>query len=648
MDGTADRTADQAAGQTADRTGSGVCGQPDPASDPDRPDLARWRGRATDPDADRSAAEQHSPEAVARLRARSRALLGSLLRPHRRPLAVTVALLLLQNAAGMAGPYLVMLGIDRGIGPLRAGDAGPLVMVAAAFAVAAAVDHVAKRGFLVLSARVGQAVLLDLRQRVYDQFLRLPVAFHERYTSGRMVSRMTSDLDSIAELVDGGIDKLVLAGLSIVSVAGVLLWLDAPLAVVTLLAFPFLLWLSRWFTRASASAYRRTREAVALVIVHFVESLGGIRAVQAFRREQRNQQIFMAVNDDYRRANRDAFRLIATYSPGIKLIGNVTVAVVLTYGGWRVLGGDAQLGVLAAFLLYLRRFFEPMQELSQFYNALQSATAALEKLAGVLDEPVGVPEPARPVPLPAGPPRGAVGFASVAFGYRPGALILPGLDLVVPAGQTVALVGPTGAGKSTVAKLVARFHDPLTGTVTLDGVDLRDVADADLRRAVVLVTQETHLFGGTVAENIRFGRPAADDRQVQAAARAIGAHDFIVGLPDGYDTDVHRRGGRLSAGQRQLVAFARAFLADPAVLVLDEATSSLDVPTERAVQRALRTILRDRTALIIAHRLSTVEIADRVLVLEAGRIVEDGPPAELIADGGRYAALHRQWRDSLV
>ncbi|MBO4208514.1 ABC transporter ATP-binding protein [Micromonospora echinofusca] len=614
----------------------------------DGPDLTRWRGRATDPDADRSTAEQLSPEAVTRLRARSRALLGALLRPHRGTLAVTVALLLLQNAAGMAGPYLVMLGIDRGIGPLRAGDGGPLVAVAAAFAVAAAVDHAAKRAFLVLSARIGQAVLLDLRQRVYAQFLRLPVAFHERYTSGRMVSRLTSDLDSIAELVDGGIDKLVLAGLSIVSVAGVLLWLDAPLAAVTLLAFPFLLGLSRWFTRASASAYRRTREAVALVIVHFVESLGGIRAVQAFRRERRNQQIFMAVNDDYRRANRDAFRLIATYSPGIKLIGNVTVAVVLTYGGWRILAGDAQLGVLAAFLLYLRRFFEPMQELSQFYNSLQSATAALEKLAGVLDEPVGVPEPDRPVPLPTGPVRGAVEFASVTFGYRPGALILPGLDLVVPAGQTVALVGPTGAGKSTVAKLVARFHDPLTGTVRLDGVDLRDVADADLRRAVVLVTQETHLFGGTVAENIRFGRPDADDRQVQAAARAIGAHDFIAGLPEGYDTDVHRRGGRLSAGQRQLVAFARAFLADPAVLVLDEATSSLDVPTERAVQRALRTILRDRTALIIAHRLSTVEIADRVLVLEAGRLVEDGPPAELIAGGGRYAALHRQWRDSLV
>ncbi|MGC4787432.1 ABC transporter ATP-binding protein [Micromonospora sp. DT178] len=611
-------------------------------------DLARWRGVATDPDADRSRAEDTDPEAVARLRARSRVLLRDLLRPHRRRLALAVALLLGQNAAAMAGPYLVMLGIDRAIAPLRAGEPGPLVVVAAGFAAATAVEYTARRGFLTLSARIGQAVLLDLRQRVYAHFLRLSVAFHERYTSGRMVSRLTSDLDSIGELVGGGIDGLVLAVLSILSVAGILLWLDVPLAAVTLLAFPFLFWLSRWFARASADAWRRTRETVALVIVHFVESMRGIRAVQAFRREPRNQQIFGAVSDDYRRASRDAFRLIATYSPGIKVIGNVTVAVVLCYGGWRVLGGATGIGVLAAFLLYLRRFFEPMQELSQFYNSLQSATAALEKLAGVLDERPSVAEPARPVPLPAGPGRGAVVFRAVTFGYRPDAPIVAGLDLAVPAGQTVALVGATGAGKSTVAKLLARFHDPFSGAVTLDGVDLREVADAELRRAVVLVTQETHLFGGTVAENIRFGRPGADDAAVEAAAREIGAHDFIAALPDGYATEVQRRGGRLSAGQRQLVAFARAFLADPTVLILDEATSSLDVPTERLVQHALGTILADRTALVIAHRLSTVETADRVLVLDAGRIVEDGPPARLAVAGGRYAALHRQWRDSLV
>ncbi|WP_091458516.1 ABC transporter ATP-binding protein [Micromonospora inyonensis] len=611
-------------------------------------DLGRWRGRGTDPDADWSRAEEDGPEAVARLRARSRALLGDLLRPHRGRLALAVSLLLAQNAAGLAGPFLVMYGIDHAIGPLRADDPGPLVTVAAAFGVAAVVEYASKRGFLTLSARIGQAVLLDLRQRVYGHFLRLPVAFHERYTSGRMVSRLTSDLDSIAELLDGGVDNLVLAVLSILSVAGVLLWLDPPLAAVTLLAFPLLFWLSRWFARASTAAYRRTREAAALVIIHLVESLRGIRAVQAYRREARNQRIFEAVNDDYRRSSVHAFQLIAVYSPGIKLVGNVTVAGVLTYGGWRVLGGRLDLGVLAAFLLYLRRFFEPMQELSQFYNALQSATAGLEKLAGVLDERPEVAEPTRPEPLPAGGVRGAVRFRSVSFGYRTGTPVLTDLDLEVPAGQTVALVGATGAGKSTVAKLLARFHDPDAGTVSLDGVDLRDTSDADLRRTVVLVTQENHLFSGTVAENIRFGRPDADDAAVRAAARAVGAHDFIAALPDGYATEVHRRGGRLSAGQRQLVAFARAFLADPRVLILDEATSCLDAPTERVVQHALGTILRDRTALVIAHRLSTVRIADRVLVLDGGRIVEDGTPADLVSDGGRYAALHRQWRDSLA
>jgi ABC-type multidrug transport system fused ATPase/permease subunit len=463
-----------------------------------------------------------------------------------------------------------------------------------------------------------------------------------------MVARLTSDMDSIAELVEGGIDKLVLALLSVASIAGILLWIDPPLALVALLSFPFLVWLSNWFRKASAKAYRRTREAVALVIVHFVESLGGIRAVQAFRREPRNQEIFDAVNDDYRAANLTAFRLISIFGPTIKLIGNITIAVVLTYGGYRALRGDIGPEVLAAFLLYLRRFFEPMQELSQFYNSLQSATAALEKLSGVLQERPGVPEPVRPASMATGPRRGAVDFDRVSFGYRADRLVLPSLDLHVPAGQTVALVGPTGAGKSTVAKLVARFYDPVSGVVRLDGVDLRDLASTELRRGVVMVTQENFLFSGTIAENIAFGRPSATPTEVEAAARAIGADEFIRTLPEGYDTDVRKRGGRLSAGQRQLVAFARGFLADPAVLILDEATSSLDIPSERLVQRAMRTILADRTAFVIAHRLSTVQIADRVLVIENGQIVEDGPPARLVASGGRYAALHQQWADSLV
>ncbi|MBO0869263.1 MAG: ABC transporter ATP-binding protein [Micromonosporaceae bacterium] len=610
-------------------------------------DVEAWRGVATDEDAERTAAEGGS---VVRLRADSRTLLRSLVRPHARAVALLIALLLLQNAAAMAGPYLVKLGIDKGIPPMLhpPRDGGVLLAVSIAFGVSAVAEYIGKRWFITLSGRVGQAILFDLRNRVYQHFQRLSVGFHERYTSGRVISRLTSDMDSISELLDGGIEDLVLSALSVISVAAILLWLDLPLAAVTLICFPFLLWLSRWFQRSSARAYRRTREAVALVIVHFVESVGGMRAVQAFRRERRNQEIFEAVNDNYRQANLTAFRLIAIFSPGIKVIGNVTVAVVLTYGGYRVLHGQAQVGVLAAFLLYLRRFFEPMQDLSQFYNSLQSATAALEKLSGVLAEPASVPEPEHPTPLPAGPARGQLRFTRTGFGYRADRPVLPPFDLTIPAGQTLALVGTTGAGKTTVAKLVARFYDPTGGTLTLDGVDLRQLTEDDLRAAVVMVTQENFLFSGTVADNIRFGRPQASDEQVRSAAAAIGADEFIRALPDGYGTDVRKRGGRLSAGQRQLVAFARAFLADPAVLILDEATSSLDIPSERLVQRALRTILADRTAIVIAHRLSTVEIADRVLVIDGGRIVEDGPPAALVERGGRYATLHRQWQDSLV
>jgi ABC-type multidrug transport system fused ATPase/permease subunit len=383
------------------------------------------------------------------------------------------------------------------------------------------------------------------------------------------------------------------------------------------------------------------------VIVHFVETVNGMRAVQAFRREGRNQEIFASVNEDYRAANERAFRLVGVFMPGIKIIGNLTVGVVLVYGAHRAFNGDITVGVLTAFLLYLRQFFEPMQDVSQFYNTFQSASAALEKLSGVLEEEPSVPEPADPTPLP--DPQGAVSLRSVRFSYVEGRPVIPGLTIDIPAGQTLALVGTTGAGKTTLAKLVARFYDPDAGQVTLDGVDLRLLSEDDLRSAVVMVTQENYLFNGTVADNIRFGRPDATHEEIVAAAKAIGAHDFIIAMPEGYDTDVANRGGRLSAGQRQLVAFARAFLADPAVLILDEATSSLDVPSERLVQHALRTILARRTAIIIAHRLSTVEIADRVLVMEHGEIVEDGTPADLVAGGdGRFSDLHEAWLESLA
>ena len=579
------------------------------------------------------------------LRARSRRLLGSLLRPHRRMLWFLVVVVLIQNGAAMLGPWLVGVGIDKGIPALVDGDWTPLLVIGGTLLAAAGVDAWLRAVFLLRAGRMGQAVLLDLRRRLFDHVQRLSPAFHERYTSGRVIARLTSDVDALDELLDEGLDGLVTALLSVVSIGVILLILDLPLALVTLATFLPLYALSRWFRSRSFAAYRRTRVANAALIVQFVESLAGIRAVQAFRRERRNGQIFEQLNQDVRVANARSFRLMALFVPGVAILGTIATVTALLYGGIRVLDGELQVGVLTSFLLYLRRFFDPMQDIAVFFNSFQSASAALEKLSGVLEEKPSVPEPEHPTPLP--DPRGKVTFRSVRFGYRD-AVVLPHLDVSVPAGQTVALVGATGAGKTTIARLLARFYDPDDGQVLLDGVDLRQLSEVDLRRSVVLVTQENFLFSGSVADNIAFGRPGASRAQVVAAAEAIGAHGFIEALPEGYDTDVRKRGGRLSAGQRQLVAFARAFLADPAVLILDEATSSLDVPSERAVQRALRTILAERTSLIIAHRLSTVEIADRVLVLEAGRVVEDGSPDELVGGEGRFAGLHRAWQDSLV
>src|SRR3954449_13351665 len=570
----------------------------------------QWRGVADD-----DVEGELTTETSARLEGRSRRLLGEVLRPWRRALWWLMVVVVIENAARLSIPYLVKEGIDTGIPPIReSGDLGPLLLVVGLVLTATITQAVSRNLFLVRSGLIGQDILLSIRRRVFRHFQHLSPAFHDRYTSGRVISRQTSDVDAIYEMLETGFDGLVTAALTLIGTSVLLLYLDVKLGIVALLCGPALALLTNWFRKESAKSYRATREKVALVIVHFVESMNGIRAVQAFRREPRNQEIFDDVNDQYRAANLVAFRLVAWFMPEIRLIGNITIAVVLLYGSYLAFDGQVTVGVLAAFLLYLRQFFEPMMDISQFYNTFQSANAALEKISGVLEEVPGVPEPTSPVALRDA--RGDLRFDHVRFEYVEGVAVLPDLDLVVPAGQTLALVGTTGAGKTTIAKLATRFYDPVDGAVTLDGVDLRSLTSTDLHRSAVMVTQENYLFSGTISDNIRFGRPDATQADVEAATRALGAHGFIAALPDGYQTEVSNRGGLLSAGQRQLIAFSRAFLSDPAVLILDEATSSLDIPSERLVQRALRTILKGRTAVIIAHRLSTVEIADRVLVLE--------------------------------
>lgn len=583
------------------------------------------------------------------LRRRTRHLLGSLAAPHRRAIFWLAVAILVSNLAATAVPYLVGLGIDRGVAAVRHDDYVPIVVITVLILACAVVQAVGYRVFVAGSGRVGQEVLLELRERVFGQFQRLSLAFHERYTTGRMISRLTSDFESINDMFTLGLDTLVNAVLSVVSVGVILLVLDLPLGLVCLSGFIPLFFLTRWYQRESTAAYRNTRNAIALVIVHFTESLRGIRAVHAFRRQPRNDEIFGQLSEGYRAAMTRSFQLLGIYWPGIVLVGNLTTAAVLLYGGSRVIDHQMQVGVLAAFVLYLRRFFEPLAEVSQFYDSFQAAAAGLEKLAGVLDETPGVAIPERGAVVPDDGLQGAVEFRNVRFGYRDGTDILSEFDLLVPAGQTVALLGATGAGKSTVARLLARFYDPLEGEVSIDGIALKDLDETSLHRAVAMVTQESFLFSGTVAENIAFGSPAATEAEIAAAGRAVGVDSVVASLGAGYGSDVGKQGSRLSAGQRQLVALARALLADPAVLILDEASSSLDAPMERLVQSALKTVLSGRTAVIIAHRLSTVEIADRVLVVESGRIVEDGPPAQLLAErSGHYAALYEAWRKSLV
>lgn len=603
-----------------------------------------WRGVAYEEVDDVSGA------ASIALRARSRQLLGSLARPLAKRLAGAGVLVLVDTALSLAGPLLISAAIDRGIPGAIAGSYRSLALFTALYVLVGLGSAGMRAVFTRLSGRIGQAVLFDLRNRVFAHVQRLSVTFHESYTSGRVISRLTSDLDALSDLLEASLDGVFASLISLIGILAILLVLDLRLGLIVLASFIPLLILTRLYQRASQRVYREARTAVAKTIVQFVESMNGIRAVQAFRRERRNEDIFEVLNSGYRDANARGLTLIANFAATVRAVGNLTLAAVLGYGAYLITQDELKVGVLTAFALYLRRFYDPLDDLANFFNAYQSASAALEKISGVLEEPLGVEPPASPVALP-DTVRGDVSFTGVSFAYdgAPDRIVLPRLDLHIPAGQIVAVVGATGAGKTTLAKLLARFYDPTVGAVTIDGIDLREVADPELRRAVTMVTQESFLFSGSVAENIAVGRPAASRAEIVGAAREVGADDFITALPDGYDTDVRKRGGRLSAGQRQLVSFARAFLADPAVLILDEATSSLDIPSERLVQQALETVLADRTSLIIAHRLSTVLIADRVLVVDAGRVIEDGPPAELIAQhGGAFAGLYAAWEQSLV
>lgn len=580
-----------------------------------------------------------------RVRQRSLRLLVSLAAPTKWLLLLTVVLIVLSTIARTSFPLLIAWAIDWALPAASAGDWIPLVVVGGVYLLAALTAGPLLGWYEVTAKRVSQAMLLDLRLRVFRHTQRLSLEFHEKYTSGRIISRQTSDVETLREFLDAGLSALVSGSLFVVFTSVSILILDPWSFLVVLVASLPIAMIFRWYQKHSEILYRESRVVSARLISTFVETMTGIRAVKAFRREKENNQTYTDVAMEYRSNSIKSINLFGVLQPSLVLIGNLTVAAVLLFGGLRVIDGTLLVGTLVALLLASKRVFSPVDEIANFYSSLQSATAALEKVSGLLEEEPTIVEDPQPVPLEDA--QGRIEFKDVEFGYGSGPTVMNRFDLTIPAGQTVAVVGQTGAGKSTLAKMVARFYDVRSGELLIDGIDIRKLTAKDLRRAIVMVTQEAFLFSGTVADNIALGKPAATREEIILAARAVGAHEFIERLPDGYDTDVNKRGGRVSAGQRQLISFARAFLADPAILILDEATSSLDLPSERLVQSGLQQLLGNRTAIIIAHRLSTVEIADRVLVVHDGEIVEDGSPAELVSQGGRYAVLDQAWRDSL-
>lgn len=586
-----------------------------------------------------------SREEAKAVRRRSLALLLDVLKPVRAHLVLTVVLVVLATALTTAMPWLISTAINDALAPLLAGDANYALTLTALYAGAALVAGLATYANILLTYKISQQVLYDLRLRMFEHAQKLSVGFHDTYTSGRVISRLTSDLDTIRQFLDSGLSELAAMLLSIVFTVIALFIMDWRAGLALFIIMLPVAWLTRWFRRESELAYRATRVASARLISRFSETFTGLRAVKAFSAEAPARAAYADTAEEYRVRVMQSIKVFGTYTPVLQALGNTFVAIVLVIGGYSILGGTMQAGTLLALVIYSNRVFEPIFMLTDYYNLFQSAVSALEKVSGFLAEKPEVAEPAVPARRER-PASGHLVFEGVEFEYVNGRPALHHLDLEVPAGQRLALVGATGAGKSTIAKLVARFYDVTAGSLRLDGVDLRDLTDEQLRREVVMVTQEAFLFKGSVADNIRLGNPAASDEEVFEAARKVGAYDFIMGLPQGFDTNLATRGGRVSAGQRQLISFARAFLADPAVLILDEATASLDIPTEKLVQRGLESLLAGRTSIVIAHRLSTVLTADRVLVVADGRVVEDGSPTDLVSQGGRFAQMVTAWEEN--